>query len=298
MSNKAHNSNGAAVTAAKTHILNSIKSYRPSGVIQLDFAGKNLGLKTGDTVTATKDGVTATFKLGRRIQPKSRYVFEAQPAKICYYRIAAWTEDEPICFFDPHLYLTAEAAFAGIEQAIKETEVTDPAYPFLVGVDVASVSDGIGVFEVSPGMGLHAPDKQVLSEAGQAAEKTLAALAKHQTKTVRRSPPACLVPREKIVQTSLAGADRIMIFNAAAGTGKGQLLRSLAAEPGVAICAPTSAVADLLALDGIKALTPDTLLSDRRSLTEIKVLVIAESSLLDASQLGMFAAIPKLILFP
>ena len=363
MSNNAHNNIGAAATAAKTHAINNISIHTLRGncyactdnrvldldrpIIELAFAGRPLGLKAGDVVAASKDGVTAAFKLGHRLRfktvrgadgvtttikrgynfregadkPKSRQVFVAQPVNMPFYYLMALFKDEPLFYFDKHVFLTAAAAVAGIEQT-KEEEAKRHRLP---------VFDSIGVVEVSPGMRSLDEAKRVLPEPGQAAAKTLAVSAKRPTKAGRRRvagnpatpgetlagltkdrdetvrltaasnpscPPACLVPREKIIQTSLAGAERVMIFNAAAGSGRGQLIRTLAAEPGVAICAPTSAVAGSLALDGIKALTPARLLSDRRSLAEIKVLVIAESSLLDASQLERFAEIPKLILFP
>lgn len=187
MSNKAQTNNGAADAAAKTPTINNISIHTLSGlcyactdtraldrdhpIIELAFAGRPLGLKAGDVIAASKDGVTAAFKLGHRLRfktvrsadgvkttiklgygfregadkPQSRQVFVAQPVNMPFYYLMALFKDEPLFYFDKHVFLTAEAAFAGIEQA-KEEASEDAKTLGSVGFD------NIGVFEVSPGM--------------------------------------------------------------------------------------------------------------------------------------------------
>lgn len=86
--------------------------------------------------------------------------------------------------------------------------------------------------------------------------------------------------KAEILRAVLAGPERVVAIKAAAGTGKGHLLLSLASQPGVQIYAPTTAIARGLAANGIKALTSDDLLSDPNSPVEVKALVVDESSAL------------------
>ena len=153
--------------------LNAIMSRKKCpGSFEVSFAGDKLGLKTGDTVTATKDGVPATFKLGRLVhfgnagggslcndQTESLYVFEARIVRTPFYVIKGLIGDEPV-YILPGVYLTTAAAFAGVEQV--KALSNEPAYTF-------------GVFEVAPNTKAWHLARRV-SEAEQAAElRSLAA---------------------------------------------------------------------------------------------------------------------------
>ena len=84
----------------------------------------------------------------------------------------------------------------------------------------------------------------------------------------------------EILRAVLAGPERVVAIKAAAGTGRSHLLRTLAAQPGFVLCAPTTVIARALAADGIKARTPNNLLSDSNSRAKLKALVVVESAVL------------------
>ncbi len=132
------------------------------GSFEVAFAGDNLGLKTGDTVATSKDGVTAPFKLGRLVhfgnagggslcndKTESLYVFAARIVKTPFYVVQALIGGEPI-YILPGVYLTPAAAFASVEQA--KALSSEPERSF-------------GVFEVAPSTKAWHLAKRVLSEA-------------------------------------------------------------------------------------------------------------------------------------
>jgi len=98
------------------------------------------------------------------------------------------------------------------------------------------------------------------------------------THTIRRGTSD--KAKAEILRAVLAGPERVVAVEAAAGTGKAHLLLTLASQPGVQIFAPTTAIARDLAANGIEALTSDDLIRDPDSRAGIKALVIAESAVL------------------
>lgn len=148
------------------YTINKIASRRiRPGSFELAFAGDNLGIKTGDTVTVSKDGVTAAFKLGRLVhfgsvgggslcndKTESHYVFEARIVKTSFYVVKALIGNEPV-YTLPGVYLTPAAAFAGVEQV--KALSNEPEHTF-------------GVFEVAPSTKAWHLAQRVLSAAEQA----------------------------------------------------------------------------------------------------------------------------------
>ncbi len=125
----------------------------PTKKIELSFVGKNLGLNSGDTVTVSKDGVAAAFKLGNFIhkgevgggslvaaQTETLYVFQARIVKTSYFVIMAFAGGEMRHFFTS-VFLTPAAAFAKLEQAKEEAKT--------LGIEGF---DTIGVFEIRPSL--------------------------------------------------------------------------------------------------------------------------------------------------
>ena len=132
MSKKAHSNNGAAATPLELHHV----SWNPNAFpgLELAFAGMNPGLKPGDTISASMDGVTATFKLGRSQrsetvkggslgngQPKPCQVFEAQIVDAPLYYVVTLLKGEPRLILPP-AFLTPTAARGAIEWAREEAK--------------------------------------------------------------------------------------------------------------------------------------------------------------------------------
>ena len=118
----------------KTLELFTLRPLRSPGSFEVAFAGDNLGLKQGDTVTTTKDGATATFKLGPLThfgnagggslcndKTENLYVFEARIVKTTFYIVKTLVCGEP-GYQLPGSYLTAAAAFKGVEVLLCEAD--------------------------------------------------------------------------------------------------------------------------------------------------------------------------------
>jgi len=129
----------------------TLRANRRPGSFEVAFAGDNLGLKSGDTIATTQDGAPATFKLGRLThfgnagggslcndRTESLYVFEARILNTPFYIVKTLKRGEP-GYQLPGSYLTAAAAFEGVEQLLGEAARS--GHPDLA----------FGVFEVLPG---------------------------------------------------------------------------------------------------------------------------------------------------